>query len=37
MTMMMLGMEEEACAHFHEVLRLSPEHEKARQQIIYCS
>ena len=36
MTLMMLGMEAEACAHFQEVLRLSPDHEKAKQQIIYC-
>ncbi len=36
MTMMMLGMDEEACAQFHEVLRQNPTHEKALQQIVYC-
>lgn len=36
MTQMMLGMNEEACENFKEVLRLNPNHEKARQQVIYC-
>lgn len=37
MTLMMLGMDGDACAHFHEILRQNPSHEKAKQQIIYCS
>src|SRR5690349_7501436 len=36
MTMMMLVMDEEACAQFREILRQKPDHEKALQQIIYC-
>lgn len=36
MTMMMLGMIDEACAEFKEVLRQNPTHEKALQQIAYC-
>jgi TolA-binding protein len=36
MTMMMLGMTQEACAQFKEVLRLDPTNEKANQQIVYC-
>ena len=36
MTQMMLGMYEEACANLKEVLRQSPGHDKAQQQVIYC-
>ena len=36
MTYMMLGMESEACEEFREVLKQNPDHEKAKQQIIYC-
>lgn len=36
MTLAMLGMTDEACFHFREVLRLNPTHDKARQQIVYC-
>lgn len=36
MTQIMLGMNDEACANFHEVLRQNPGHEKAKQQIVYC-
>ena len=36
MSLMMLGSEKEACGHFREVLRLNPEHEKAKQQIMFC-
>jgi hypothetical protein len=32
----MLGMQDEACAQFQEVLRRDPDHEKAHQQMIYC-
>lgn len=36
MTMMMLGMVDEACAEFKELLRQNPNHEKAKQQAVYC-
>jgi tetratricopeptide (TPR) repeat protein len=36
MSQMMLGMNEEACDNFREVLRINPNHEKAAQQVIYC-
>jgi len=36
MTQMMLGMYDEACALFREILAKNPNHEKAKQQIIYC-
>lgn len=36
MTLMMLGYFDEACAAFHEVLALDPNHEKASQQLAYC-
>lgn len=36
MTQMMLGMQDEACANFHEILRQNPGHEKAKQQTVYC-
>jgi tetratricopeptide (TPR) repeat protein len=35
MTMMMLGYIDEAGAEFREILRLDPEHENAKKQIIY--
>ena len=36
MTMMMLGMAEEACAQFREIVRLDPNHENAKKQLAYC-
>ncbi|MCH8273717.1 MAG: tetratricopeptide repeat protein [Armatimonadetes bacterium] len=36
MTLMMLGHSEDACQEFHEVLRLDPDHEKAKQQLTFC-
>ncbi len=36
MTQMMLGMQDEACANFREVLKQNPNHEKAQQQAVYC-
>lgn len=36
MTQMMLGMYEEACAHLKFILSVDPNHEKAKQQAIYC-
>lgn len=36
MTYMMLGMMDEACAEMREVLRLDPNHERARDQVAYC-
>ena len=33
---MMLGMMDEACANFREVLNQDPTHEEANRQIIYC-
>ena len=35
-TQMMLGMMDEACANFKEVLNQDPGHEEANRQIIYC-
>jgi cytochrome c-type biogenesis protein CcmH/NrfG len=37
MTHSMLGMNEEACIQFHEVLRQQPAHEKAKAQIAFSS
>ena len=36
MTLMMLGMVDEACQEFRAILVIDPEHEKARQQLSYC-
>jgi tetratricopeptide (TPR) repeat protein len=36
MTMMMLAMNDEACAEFQRILDNDPTHEKANQQIVYC-
>jgi len=36
MTQMMLGMVDEACANFHEVLRLDPGNQNAQKQVSYC-
>jgi len=36
MTQMMLGMYDEACANFREILAKNPKHEKALQQITFC-
>lgn len=36
MTQMMLGYFEEACANFRLILSVNPNHDKAKQQIIYC-
>lgn len=36
MTQMMLGMSEEACDNFKEILRQNPNHEKAGQQVAFC-
>jgi len=36
MTMMMLGMAEEACEQFREILRQDPNHENAKKQLVYC-
>ena len=36
MTLMMLGFFDEACAEFKAILLLSPDHEKAQQQLAYC-
>lgn len=36
MTQMMLGMVDEACAEFREVLRRDPNHENAKKQLAYC-
>lgn len=37
MSQMMVGMDDEACSNFREVLRLDPGHEKASQQMVYCN
>lgn len=37
MTLIMLGYTEEACEQFREILRRDPAHEKAKQQLAYCS
>lgn len=37
MTLMMLGFMDEACAEFREVVRIDPDHEKAHQQLAYCT
>lgn len=36
MTYMMLGYSEEACAEFHAILALNPDHENAQRQIKFC-
>ncbi|HWP30245.1 MAG TPA: tetratricopeptide repeat protein [Fimbriimonadales bacterium] len=36
MTLMMLGFFDEGCEQLREVLRLKPDHEKAKQQLQYC-
>lgn len=36
MTMMMLGMNDEACAEFNRILSSDPTHDKTLQQIVYC-
>lgn len=36
MTMMMLGDYEGACSHLKFILSVNPNHEKAKQQAIYC-
>ena len=36
MTMMMLAMNDEACAEFNRILMSDPGHEKANQQVVYC-
>jgi len=36
MTLMMLGFMEESCAEFRAILEVDPDHDKAKQQIIYC-
>lgn len=36
MTQMMLAMNDEACANFRAILAADPNHEKARQQVVYC-
>lgn len=36
MTLMMLGMADEACAEFREILRQDPNHENAKKQLAYC-
>lgn len=36
MTQMMLGMYEEACGNLKRILAVSPGHDKAAQQVIYC-
>jgi hypothetical protein len=36
MTHFMLGMNEEGCAHLKLILARNPNHEKARQQAVYC-
>lgn len=36
MTQMMLGMNDEACANFREVLRLDATYDKAKKQLVYC-
>ena len=35
MTQMMLGMFEEACANFRQILAVDPNHD-AKKQVIYC-
>lgn len=36
MTAMMLGEQDEACAAFHRILSVNPEHENALRQSKYC-
>ncbi|MBS1705033.1 MAG: hypothetical protein JST40_04105 [Armatimonadetes bacterium] len=36
MTMMMLGMMDEACTEFNAILEIDSTHEKTLQQVIYC-
>ena len=36
MTYMMLGYSDEACAEFHAILALNPDHENAQRQIKFC-
>ncbi len=36
MTEMMLGMMDEACTHFHQILEMNPDHENAKRQVVYC-
>ena len=36
MTYMMLGHQDEACAEFHKILAVNPNHENALRQSKYC-
>ena len=36
MTYMMLGFQDEACAAFHKILEIEPDHENAQRQSKYC-
>jgi len=36
MTMMMLGLSDEACAEFRGILQKDPAHENAKKQLAYC-
>ena len=36
MTLMMLGMNDEACDEFREILRLDPAHDNAKKQLAFC-
>ncbi|MBL8065583.1 MAG: hypothetical protein JNM34_06955 [Chthonomonadaceae bacterium] len=36
MTNMMLGNQDEACAEFHKILAINPDHENAQRQVRYC-
>jgi len=36
MTQMMLGMNDEACANFRQILSVDPSHQDASRQVIYC-
>jgi len=36
MTLMMLGLFDEACAEFRAILLVNPDYEKAQQQLAYC-
>ncbi|MGI8924781.1 MAG: tetratricopeptide repeat protein [Fimbriimonadales bacterium] len=37
MTLNMLGFFDEACAEFRSVLLIDPDHERANQQLAYCT
>jgi tetratricopeptide (TPR) repeat protein len=36
MTQMMLGLQDEACANFRQILAIEPSYDKAAKQLVYC-